>query len=100
VNHSGRTCIIFRPFSGGLFTKLCRAFQKLADRSYGKRKTEDFGPKLSLADQRGFPAVRMGKSDSTQGEVTRRMTFLSLLDLENSGADSSDYVTYIISIMT
>jgi hypothetical protein len=47
--------------SGGRFTKLCRDFQKLADRSYVSEK-----PDFSLALQRVFLAVLMGNSDSTQ----------------------------------
>jgi hypothetical protein len=47
--------------SGGLFTKLCSDFQKLADRSYVSEKQN-----FSLAVQHGFLAVLMGNSDSTQ----------------------------------
>jgi hypothetical protein len=61
ANNSRETCGIFRSLSGGLFTKLCGHFQKLADRSYVSPK-----PNFSLALQRVFSDVQMGNSDSTQ----------------------------------
>jgi hypothetical protein len=60
ANHYRQTCVIFMSLAGGLFTKLCRDFQKLVDRSYVSEK-----PNFSLAFQRGFLAVPMCNSDST-----------------------------------
>jgi hypothetical protein len=61
ANHSRQTCANFISLAGGLFTKLCSDFQKLADRSYVSEK-----PNVSLALQRRFLVVLMGNSDSTQ----------------------------------
>jgi hypothetical protein len=60
ANHSRQTGAIFISLSGGLFTKLCRDFQKLADGSYVREK-----PNSSLAVQHVFLAVLMGNGDST-----------------------------------
>jgi hypothetical protein len=61
ANHSWKTGVIFISMLGGPFTKLCRDFQKLADRSYVSEK-----PNFSPALHRVFLVVLMGNSDSTQ----------------------------------
>jgi hypothetical protein len=60
ANYSRQTGVIFISVSGGPFTKLCRDFQTLADRSYVSEK-----PNFSPALHRVFLVVLMGNSDST-----------------------------------
>jgi hypothetical protein len=69
--------------AGGLFTKLGRDFQKLADRSYVSEK-----PNFSLAFQRGFLAVLMGNSDYTQDDDVGDNVYIGdrLLESEFSSA--------------
>jgi hypothetical protein len=83
ANHSPQTCAIFISLAGGLFTKLCRDFQKLVDRSYVSEK-----PNFSLAFQRGFLAVPMGNSDSAHDADVGDSVYIGdrLLEREFSSA--------------
>jgi hypothetical protein len=83
ANYSVQTGAIFISLSGGVFRKLWRDFQKLADRSYVSEK-----PNVSLAVQRGFLVVLMGNSDSTQDADVGDTVYIGdrLLGIEFSSA--------------